>query len=720
MLTEQDDWLIRRETAIPGFRSLLHPGRLAALLESGYGISGVQDLRLNYLRYKPGMNCIARFEILAGGEWSSGYAKALGAAAGVKLQKVRGRLDCSGPLGPSRIMLDAEQIMVCFFPNDAKLRSLCRLAERRSREELLSRVFKSHRGWEEAEFTPLNYKPERRFVARFTNPAGECTVLKFYSQSEFEKVREFRKHLSDPAGVRIQKWIGGSKKHHVLAFSWLPGPILREHLDESGLDAVHQAGEAIAHFHQSAQARLRKRNPWQKVSELKALARNLGNLMPELEPAGELSLKLGHWWLAQDGPVLPIHGDFHDKQVVVGDDGVSLIDFDNAHLGDTLSDIGSLIAHWERNAINHQMEAGDIPAMASAFLDGYQNIRPGLNTHELNRYIALSLFQLLHQPFRDRMEDWPEQTSALLRRCSELFGSVESRTPEQPKTTDHHRTSMGNRAGGTAMAFSWEGIAAALLDCEPGRRSQEPQERQEMMRTAAVSPFRHVLEQVEDRLVSTGLRGRIGRVEITRTGSVQLELVLGERRCWYAWEQHELRELEVAKDHRIPLAARLNDAAFAARTSLLSYRPGRRLTLVDRSGQKPRILKGFRRGHLGCMVRKYEVAHAAFAGRGVHAPEVIEYDTDNEALVMVFEVGERLRLSADTTDLFHLIGKGLRDFQDHDALADESVFDSSDELQVIDNRAARLQQVVGEQLPEHWPGLRERLADAWASSPWCK
>ncbi len=233
-----------------------------------------------------------------------------------------------------------------------------------------------------------------------------------------------------------------------------------------------------------------------------------------------------------------------------------------------------------------------------------------------------------------------------------------------------------------------------------------------MTQTVTVSPPKHLLEQIEDWLVSTGTRGHIARVEITRNGAVQLELALGERRCWYAWKNSELRELEVAKDRRIPLAARLDDPSFAARTSLLSYRPGRRLTLVDYSGRKPRVLKGFRHGHLDRMVRKYEVAHAAFAGRSVLAPKVLEHDTANEALVMGFNAGERLRLSADTTDLFYLVGEGLRDFQDHDALAEEIAFDGRDELQMIDKHAARLERVRG-QVPEHWPGLRKRLADAW-------
>lgn len=425
MSTEQDHSLIRRETAIPGFRYLLHPDRLAPLLESGCGITGLQNLRLDYLRYKAGMNCIARFEFQDRGEWSYGYAKAFGADAAVKLKKARERPDCRSPLGPGRIMLDAQQILICFFPNDAKLGSLCKLSEQSSREVLLSRIFKSRSGWEEAEYAPLNYKPERRFVARFTNPAGDCAAVKFYSRAEFDMVRKFRKRLRDTEGVRIPAWIGGSKAHHALAYAWLPGSTLRPHIADRQLAVVEAAGEAIAHFHGGTQPGLEHLDHGQMASSLDALASELANLLPELrDPAVRLARQLARWWLDRDDPGVPIHGDFYDKQVTAGDDGVALIDCDNAYLGDPLSDVGCFVAHLERSAINGQMEAADIPAVVSALLRGYQNVRPRLNTGELNRYIALSLFQLIHNPFRDRSEDWPSQTVALLQRCSELFASA--------------------------------------------------------------------------------------------------------------------------------------------------------------------------------------------------------------------------------------------------------------------------------------------------------
>lgn len=237
-----------------------------------------------------------------------------------------------------------------------------------------------------------------------------------------------------------------------------------------------------------------------------------------------------------------------------------------------------------------------------------------------------------------------------------------------------------------------------------------------MMRVATTSPINHLLVQVGGELVNNGIRGEIAKVEVTSQGAVQLQLVIDDRCCWFAWESGEISELQVTKDSGIPLADRLNDESFAANTSLLSYRPGRRLTLVDRSGTYPRVLKGFRRGQLKRKIRRYEIARAAFAGGCVHVPEFTEYGAADDTLSMTLESGEHLRMSADTTVLCHTIGDGLRNFQDYDDLADERPFAGEDELQVIDKRAAGLQQLEAT-LPEHWSSLRKRLSDALVGLP---
>ena len=234
-----------------------------------------------------------------------------------------------------------------------------------------------------------------------------------------------------------------------------------------------------------------------------------------------------------------------------------------------------------------------------------------------------------------------------------------------------------------------------------------------MMRAGTASAIKHLLVQVEGELLSSGIRGDVVRVEVTSKGAVQLQLARNGRHCWFAWEGGEVCELQATGDSRIPLADRLNDESFAADTSLLSYRPGRRLTLVDHSGISPRILKGFRHGQLKRKIRKYEAARTAFAGGCVHVPAVTTYDAADDTLIMTFESGEHLRMTADTTAQFHIIGEGLRGFQDSGALAEEPPFDGGDELQVIDKRAAGLQQLEAK-LPEHWSSLRKRLAEALA------
>ena len=58
-------------------------------------------------------------------------------------------------------------------------------------------------------------------------------------------------------------------------------------------------------------------------------------ILPELAgQATELAGELRQWKLEQAVALVPVHGDFYDKQVLVNAKGLALIDSDNAHLGD--------------------------------------------------------------------------------------------------------------------------------------------------------------------------------------------------------------------------------------------------------------------------------------------------------------------------------------------------------------------------------------------------
>lgn len=224
------------------------------------------------------------------------------------------------------------------------------------------------------------------------------------------------------------------------------------------------------------------------------------------------------------------------------------------------------------------------------------------------------------------------------------------------------------------------------------------------------------LENMQSGLKTHGISGVIQKVDISRTGGIQFELQDDGSSRWYKWEQQKPVELHPANDRKIPLAALLKDPQFVTTASVLSYRAGKRLTLMDSHSSKAHILKGFRRGYLDPMICRYETAHQAFSGRGVNTPEIIEYEHENQSLRMVYQPGERLHLSADTTDLFYLVGEALRGFQEYQTVGDETCFDSGAELEVIDQRAARLQHATGT-LPKNWTQLRRRIETAWRRLP---
>jgi aminoglycoside phosphotransferase (APT) family kinase protein len=71
-------------------------------------------------------------------------------------------------------------------------------------------------------------------------------------------------------------------------------------------------------------------------------------------------------------PLVPLHRDLHDKQVLVDDRGaVGLIDFDTLAAGDPALDVGNLLAHLELRALQYRCTPMVAGALRAAFLAGY-------------------------------------------------------------------------------------------------------------------------------------------------------------------------------------------------------------------------------------------------------------------------------------------------------------------------------------------------------------
>ena len=212
----------------------------------------------------------------------------------------------------------------------------------------------------------------------------------------------------------------------MVAYHWQNGVTLRSRANEGELckSDLEATAESLAGFHASGRQGLSPVNLQHQSARLHALAAQLGILLPGLRHrASTLAVNLARWREDQQQVFQPVHGDFYDKQAVVDNGKVSLIDLDAARLGNPLTDLGSYVAHLERLALNHGISAADVETQKETLVSAYEQLTGGICLDQLDKYIAMNLFVLIHHPFRDWAPDWPTQTRRLLERVESLYGS---------------------------------------------------------------------------------------------------------------------------------------------------------------------------------------------------------------------------------------------------------------------------------------------------------
>lgn len=423
MLSPADADLARRDRVLSGLPLLLDPDALADALRAAGWDEQIGSIELTYLRYKPATNCIAAYRVQSGPRTVSMYAKAYGTDAPMKLRKARSRsAECSVEAS-GRLFLEDRGIAVLTFPQDEKLRVLSRLGDPVRRERLLARVFRGRPEAGDGEIETLAYKPERRYVGRYLPSEGRAAVLKFYGAEGYPVAATACRALESRERLRLAKKCGGSKRHRVLAFEWLPGRTLREVLASSAppLDAVTAAGAAVAELHAQDGAKLPPRRRETELAELCGLADTLGFLCPALAGrANSLTRRVAAGLAGPHSPRSAIHGDLYDKQILLDGDRVAIVDLDRAALGDPRSDLGLFIAHLERDGLLGRLSPATIEVASGSLLEGYQQVT-GTRVTGLGAFVADGLLRLAHHPFRSHLPEWQDATERILVRVEEIL-----------------------------------------------------------------------------------------------------------------------------------------------------------------------------------------------------------------------------------------------------------------------------------------------------------
>jgi hypothetical protein len=419
VLSPADAALVRRDTGLPGLATLLDTEAFAEVLRARLPGSRIQDVRAVYIRYKPATNCLVSYRVETDRGPLQLHAKAHGGDAAVKLGKALARAR-SPDVEARRWLVPEAGIVVSLFPHDSKLEVLERLADPDACRGMLSKVLSDRPDLWGGRIEPLRYKPERRFVARLVAEGSLGAALKFYTPDDFNAANKNSKRLHSRQRLWLADRIGAWKRKHVMALEWIPGRPLQESLAAAtpGFEAFAVVGAALAELHVQRDRKLRDRTLQGDVSGLRALACTVGFLYPALASRAEAVAEKVAGALADvDAEPCTIHGDFYDRQVLVADDRVVVLDLDRAMRGVALADLGLFVAHLERDSLLGRYDRGRVCGAGEALVEGYQRAASRPLPEGLGAYIALGLFQLATEPFRRHLPDWPAHTEALLERA---------------------------------------------------------------------------------------------------------------------------------------------------------------------------------------------------------------------------------------------------------------------------------------------------------------
>lgn len=415
ILTSTDKGLINRDRSLKGLATLFDSNLLREQL-TRINDSAIDVPTRQYIRYKPGTNCLVSYRGNAETGIPSIYAKAYADKFAVKVAKDSRRIIRGWSLDGRMWALPKQRVLVRQFPLDARLRSLKVLADRDSQSLFVRRLFPNQISVEGTKFETLAYKPERRFVARLIGVDGHELVLKFYKSRAFSRSLANLRYLKSIGFALLPQLVAKSKRHRVLALSWHPGSILREQLvSDAVIDKTTETVAAmLASLHeQTTSSNLATWSVQHEQHRLQALTNTLGILVPkEAKRTQQLCDDIGRQLAMAPSSKRVIHGDFHSKQILVNNGDVRLLDADELAVGPAQLDVGTFVAHLYRDCLSGRVDPSVVSQTVDTFLNAYQ--AAGGRIDHLNVYTALALLKFSHHPFRACENNWDKRIGRIL------------------------------------------------------------------------------------------------------------------------------------------------------------------------------------------------------------------------------------------------------------------------------------------------------------------
>jgi ATP-binding cassette, subfamily B, bacterial len=394
------------DAALPRMADVLEPDVVAEVLARSLGEgAGTPDVRVRYLRYKPGTNLVVHYDVGIEGSWHDATAMIARDDLSRRARKPENvtlarMVDGRSPAAQPLFYEPACGALVQWLPLDLSLPAFAEPPEKLT-------------GWlrsagvkvgESGEAALLAYKPRRRAVVHLG-----AHVLKYYASHQAftdavagltaaSAVRSVRTPVFEaclPELITVQKYVSGP-------------PI------GSPATAADEAGDLLSRLHAATAAGARGFSAAGQLEIAAASARLVTHILPELRPRVESLVTKLEAAAPLGLAAVAAHGDFNARQLIDGREGLVVTDFDSMCNAPAALDLATYVAYFVRG---NPSDLDHATAVLDTLVEGY-----GERPEELSWYLATMLLRRAPSPFRYQDEHWPERVEEMVAAAERVAG----------------------------------------------------------------------------------------------------------------------------------------------------------------------------------------------------------------------------------------------------------------------------------------------------------
>jgi ATP-binding cassette subfamily B protein/subfamily B ATP-binding cassette protein MsbA len=386
------------DAALPQLEHLLDADEMRDVLARAAGAE-LQSVAVSRVAYKPHETVAVHYRAAIDGSEHDVVATGI---AGVDLaeraqrsryRELARRAEDRSPAPP--LTYDAQaRALVTWLPFDPRLPALAEPPA-----DLLARLRAAGADVPEmADTELLGYKPRGRAVLRL-----DGHVLKAYGRArQFDAAWRGLVTATHELPLRTGAFAAALPELRLTAQRTIAGTPADDAHSVAG-----RAGAIVARLqHARTSARLDLSAPDRQLQNAARKAAVIDAVLPELRPRlGALIHALTERMPGTGRPV-PAHGDFHVDQLLVGPDGIGVVDFDGLALAAPAMDLATYAADVVRG------REGDLEAVLAVLeplLAGY-----GSRPADLDWHLAIAVLGRAAHPFQRQVPDWEERVEAMV------------------------------------------------------------------------------------------------------------------------------------------------------------------------------------------------------------------------------------------------------------------------------------------------------------------